>query len=170
MNGGGDPRTRFQGRRVYFPLSEDVSGQSLDLGALVWSARALRDAGGGSYVVAALRRSVRSALAAAARAGGGAIDVEGALAHVWPTVYARDHVMASEVHVGGILPRRLRALNHAGNSDVRALVNAAAADGVAPTAVAVEDVDVGGPPARRGVEDPLSCSRGSSSFISRSHF
>ena len=135
VRGGGDPRTRFQGRRVYFPLSADVSGQSLDLGALVWSARALRDAGGGSYVVAALRRGVRSALADAARAGGGAIDVEGALAHVWPTVYARDHIMASQVHVGVILRRRLSAINRVGDTaSARALADAAVADGFAPAA------------------------------------
>jgi hypothetical protein len=191
---GGTEATRFAPRRVALPLAPGGEGQSLDLGALLWAAPALRDAGGGGFLVRELREAVVAAVGDAAgaltaagggggggggaegfalplRVGGGAAAgggggvagalcaagvalacgealagpsgeaalarrVEARLLRIWPSVYARDHVMASQVHGGAVLPRRLlaraRTRSGAGTEDAalaRALAAAAAADG-----------------------------------------
>ena len=198
---GGTEATRFLPRRVTLPLTPSGEGQSLDLGALLWGGPALRDAGGGGFLVHDLRAAVRAAVAEAAAAlgagggdadsgsgqggapllqlplrvgggggnGGGGDGVTGALcaagvalacsealagpageralaqrlearlARIWPSMYARDHVMATQVHVGTVLPRRLLVRARAGADGgggggaeaamARALAAAAAADG-----------------------------------------
>jgi hypothetical protein len=193
---GGTEATRFLPRRVTLPLTPGGEGQSLDLGALLWSGPALRDASGGGFLARDLRAAVGAAVAEATAAigvggggggdaaagangvdalqqlplrvgggsGGGVVGslcaagvalacgealagpageralaqlLEARLAKIWPSMYARDHVMASQVHGGTVLPRRLLARARGGGggggaeeaAKALALAAAAAADG-----------------------------------------
>jgi hypothetical protein len=122
-------RGRSHGARlVHLPADGSAAGQSVDLGAFVWSARALRDANA-TFLVGAVRGAVAAALGGDGGAG---------LAAIWPTVGARDHSLAHMVNSAVIAPRRRQQLLlqqqrlQQQQADVAAIVSAAAADGLAP--------------------------------------
>ena len=194
-SGLGEESSRYGPRIVAFPPHPSSEGQSLDLGALVWSGRALVESkGGGGFLVRELRERVLGGLVGAAQqqantpsddagatadgggGGGGvagaagagalsaaaaalpllcttgltlfcdphwatlggqrsvALNVEEALKGVWPTVYARDHVQAHEVHSTVILPKRLEVFARGRKDEstrfAEALVAAARGEGV----------------------------------------
>jgi hypothetical protein len=101
-------------RLVNLPHDGTMNGQSVDLGAFLWSTRALYDANA-TFLVGALR----AAMAGGGGSGGG--DGGKALAAIWPTVGSRDHSLALQVNQKVIVPRRreerevkefIKAANH----------------------------------------------------------
>ena len=65
-SGMGEESSRFAPRYVSFPLDTSGVGQSLDLGALVWSAKVLREGDGGSFLAKELQDKVFEGLLQAA--------------------------------------------------------------------------------------------------------
>ena len=97
----GKPPSSHGVRLVHLPHDGTMNGQSVDLGAFLWSSRALFDANA-TFLVGALRAAM--ALQQASSSSGG--DGGNALAAIWPTVGSRDHSLAHHVNQRAIVPRR----------------------------------------------------------------